>query len=119
VGSIGGICNGEKTRTFVVNLSCMFPALISVRPTIKYKLHLHFADGTEGIVDISHLSGRGVFRQWDEEDLFFQVKIDPETNALVWNEMLDLDPDRLYLQIKGSNFEQYQTVRVGQYRRNM
>lgn len=62
-------------------------------------------------MDISHLSGRGVFRQWDEEDLFFQVKIDPETNALVWNEMLDLDPDSLYLQIKGLNFEQYQTVR--------
>lgn len=89
----------------------MFPLLLSAQPTTKYKLHLRYNDGTEGVADISHLAGRGVFRQWDEGDLFYQVKIDPETNALVWNEMLDLDPDNLYLQIKGLTFEQFKALR--------
>ncbi|MBP6827250.1 MAG: DUF2442 domain-containing protein [Saprospiraceae bacterium] len=89
----------------------MFPKLVTVQPTSQYKLHLHFDDGTEGVADVSHLAGRGVFRQWDNNDLFFQVKIDPETNALVWNEMLDLDPDNLFLQIKGLTFEQLKSLR--------
>lgn len=89
----------------------MFPQLLFVRPDAKYKLHLRYDDGTEAVADLSHLAGRGVFRQWDEDDLFFHVKIDPETNALVWNEMLDLDPDSLYLQIKGLTFEQFKALR--------
>ncbi|MBV6439008.1 MAG: hypothetical protein EPGJADBJ_00638 [Saprospiraceae bacterium] len=89
----------------------MFPHLLSVQPTAQYKLQLRYDDGTEGVADVSHLAGRGVFRQWDEDDLFFQVKIDPETNALVWNDMLDLDPDSLYLQIKGLTFEQFKASR--------
>lgn len=88
----------------------MFPHLLSVQPTVKYKLQLRYDDGTEGVADVSHLAGRGVFRQWDEGDLFFQVKIDLETNALIWNEMLDLDPDNLYLQIKGLTYEQFKTL---------
>jgi hypothetical protein len=89
----------------------MFPILISVRPAAKYQLYLRYKDGTEGMVDLSHLSGRGVFKIWDEADLFFQVSIDPETNALVWNEMVDLDPDSLYLQIKGVTFEQWKAAK--------
>lgn len=83
----------------------MFPQLLSAQPAAKYKLHLRYDDGTEGVADVSHLAGRGVFQQWDEGDLFFQVKIEPETNALVWNEMLDLDPDSLYLQMLGMTYE--------------
>ena len=89
----------------------MFPHLLSVQPATQYKLHLRYDDGTEGVADLAHLAGRGVFRQWDEGDLFFQVKSDPEANALVWNEMLDLDPDNLYLQIKGLTYEQFKDLR--------
>jgi len=41
--------------------------------------------------------GAAFFGQGTKVICFFQLKIDPETNALVWNEMLDLDPDSLYL----------------------
>lgn len=90
----------------------MFPKLLSVKAIQKYSLHLRYDDGAEGTVDLSHLAGRGVFRQWDDKDLFSQVSIDKETNALIWNEILDLDPDNLYLQIRGLNFEQF----IGQKR---
>ncbi len=87
----------------------MFPKLLSVRIDQKYLIHLRYNDGTIGVADVAHLSGRGIFKQWDENDLFFHVKIDPETNALVWNDLVDLDPDSLYLQIRGVTFKQFQS----------
>ncbi|MEO6038045.1 MAG: DUF2442 domain-containing protein [Saprospiraceae bacterium] len=89
----------------------MFPQLLSVQPITKYQLHLHYDDGTESTMDLSYLAGRGIFKQWDENELFFNVKIDTETNALVWNETLDLDPDSLYLKIKDLTFEEYKASR--------
>ena len=84
----------------------MFPKLLFVQTLSNYQLRLRFDNGTEGVADVSHLAGRGVFKQWDENDLFQKVRIDNETIALIWNDMLDLDPDNLYLQIKGLTFEQ-------------
>jgi len=85
----------------------MFPKLLSVQPIAAYRLKLQYEDKTVGTVDLAHLAGRGIFKQWDENDLFFKVQIDAETNALVWNENMDIDPDNLYLQIKGLTFEEY------------
>jgi hypothetical protein len=85
----------------------MFPLLLEARPTELYKLNLRYDDNTQGVVDLSHLSGRGVFKKWTEKDFFFNVKIDPETNALVWNDAIDLDPDSLYLEIRGISFEEF------------
>jgi len=92
----------------------MFPQLLTVKAIAQYKLQLRYDDGTEGLVELSHLAGRGVFKIWNEGDTFFQVKIDPETNALVWNETADLDPDNLYLQIRGLTFEQFKAVAKSQ-----
>jgi len=33
-----------------------------------------------------------VFKIWNEGDILFQVKIDPETNALVWSDTTDQTP---------------------------
>lgn len=78
----------------------MFPKLVFVQTISNYQLRLRFDNGVEGLADVSHLAGRGIFQQWEENNLFYKVKIDQETNALVWNDMLELDPDNLYLQIK-------------------
>jgi Protein of unknown function (DUF2442) len=83
----------------------MFPLLINVETRPGYTLFLQYDDGTEGVADLSYLSGRGVFKMWDEHDLFSKVQIDPKTNALVWNDMIDIDADNLYLKIKGLTFE--------------
>jgi len=90
----------------------MFPKLISVTATKKYQLLLRFADGTEGTADLSHLAGKGVFKHWENGELFFKVALDPETNAIVWNDTLDVCADNLYLQIRGLTFEQFRTMSV-------
>lgn len=88
----------------------MFPHIISVEAIAKYKLKLRFEDGIEGVTDLSHLVGRGVFKIWNEGDTFFQVRIDSETNALVWSDTVDIDPDNLYLQLRGLTFEEFKVI---------
>ncbi len=84
----------------------MFPQLLEVQALKKYVLFLRFSDGTVGDVDLGYLAQKGIFKDWDKNNLFEKVKIDPETNALSWNEMLELDPDSLYLKIRGLTFEE-------------
>ena len=36
-----------------------------VKPLPEYKLQLRYSDGAEGVVDLSHLAGKGVFAAWD------------------------------------------------------
>ena len=64
----------------------------------NYKLELEYADGRRGIVDLSHLTGKGVFCLWNDYDVFRKVKIG-SSGELVWNEQVDLCPDSLYLKL--------------------
>jgi len=52
----------------------MIPKPIRVTTTEKYKIHLLYSDGIEGEVDLSHLKGKGVFKEWDKNNLFEKVK---------------------------------------------
>ena len=65
-----------------------------------YRLWLRYADGVEGEVDLSDLSGRGVFAAWNERRFFEDVRID-DSGGLAWGNHLDLCPDALYLRITG------------------
>ena len=67
-----------------------------------FRLFLRFDDGTSGIVDLSHLAGRGVFSAWLQEGVFQQVSIGPGGGVL-WPGELDLCPDSLYLQMVGKS----------------
>ena len=81
---------------------------ISVKALSKYKIRLKYSDNTEGEIDLSHLSGRGVFKDWDKDDLFNKVSIDSESGAIAWNSKIDLCPNTLYLKLKGISFEEWQ-----------
>jgi hypothetical protein len=64
----------------------------------NYKVKLEYADGKEGIVDLSHLVGRGVFALWNDYNTFRNVNIG-SSGELFWSDQIDLCPDSLYLQI--------------------
>jgi hypothetical protein len=87
----------------------MFPTPKKIKPLKNYSLWIQYSDGTEGEVHLSHLVGKGVFKAWEEENLFDKVYIDSETKAIAWNETLELCPDSLYLKLKGMTFEQWKT----------
>ena len=59
-----------------------FIHIISVKAIEKYRLHVLFSDGTEGVYDAGHLAGKGVFKAWDIKDAFEKVYISPDSGAI-------------------------------------
>jgi hypothetical protein len=76
--------------------------LVEVRVMDGYRLHLLFQDGTKGIVDLGHLTGRGVFQLWNDRKEFEKVIIGPG-GELRWGDEIDLCPDSLYLRVTKRN----------------
>jgi len=69
-----------------------------------YKLDLVFDDGKRGIVDLSHLVGKGVFAPWGDYRVFRDVRIDA-SGELTWGKEVDLCPDALYMKVTGQKPE--------------
>ena len=71
--------------------------LIEVKPLPNYRLWLKYADGVEGVVDLSDWVGRGVFALWNDEHEF--LKAYATRSAVIWNDAVDLDAASLYLEL--------------------
>ena len=65
-----------------------------------YRLRLTYADGVTGIVDLSHLVGKGVFGLWDDPEAFGRVSIGTG-GEVRWSDEVDLCADALYLEVTG------------------
>ena len=78
--------------------------LLHVTPQTGYKLHLEFADGTIGEVDVSDLIGKGVFKALTDTALFESVTVG-EHGEVRWTDDLELCADALYLQMTGKSVE--------------
>ena len=90
---------------------------IEVKALDKYSIFVGFSDGVRGSVDLTRLAHKGVFCDWDKNNLFAQVYID-DFGAIAWNENIDICPDNVYLQLKGLNFEQWQQQNRIEYASN-
>ncbi len=81
------------------------PTPTDVKPLDNYRIWVKYSDGVEGIADLSHLSGRGVFALWNDYQQFRHVRIGP-SGELAWSDEIDLCPDALYLRITGKKPEE-------------
>ena len=90
---------------------------VKVKALDNYNIFVWFADGVQGTVDLKHLAHKGVFAEWDINNLFSQVYID-DYGAIAWNDSIDICPDSVYLQLKGLTFEQWQQQNQHQYASN-
>ena len=79
--------------------------IIQATPLEGHRLRLRFADGVEGVVNLSNDAGKGIFAPWNEPRFFAAVKIERGGRALVWSDKLDLCADALYLEITGKQPE--------------
>jgi hypothetical protein len=84
-----------------------FPKIVSVEPVEKYRVKVKFADGIQGIYDVSDLAGKGVFKIWDKDDNFFKVFISKESGAISWPGEIDIDTINTYCTIKGISPDTY------------
>ena len=80
------------------------PRPIQVKPLENYRLWVEFSDGVEGIVDLSHLAGQGVFAIWNDYREFQKVHIG-SSGEIAWSEEIDICPDAIYLKITGKKPE--------------
>ncbi len=95
----------------------MIAKAIKVEALDNYSIYVWFDDGVQGAVDLNHLAHKGVFLEWDKNNLFKQVYID-EFGAISWDENIDICPDSVYLQLKGISFKQCQHQNKKQYASN-
>ena len=61
-----------------------------------YTLRVGFDDGVEQIIDFRPVLAGELFGPLRNADLFAQVRIDPEVEALVWPNGADFDPATLH-----------------------
>ena len=85
----------------------MIAKAIKVKALDNYSIFVCYSDGVQGSVDLNHLAQKGVFYEWDKNNLFSQVYID-DYGAIAWNDNIDICPDNVYLQLKGITFEEWQ-----------
>lgn len=81
------------------------PRPLELKPRPDYRLWLRYDDGTEGMVDLSGLAGRGVFEAWNRKGFFESVVLGPH-GEISWSDEIDLCPDALYLQLTGKRPEE-------------
>ncbi len=75
---------------------------IEVKALEPYRIWLRYEDGTEGEVDLSDLTGRGVFEAWEDREVFENVRVG-EFEEVAWGEEMDLDPYALYMRLTGKS----------------
>ena len=78
--------------------------IVSANPRPNFQVELAFDSGEKGVVDLSHLAGRGVFSAWNKPGVFERLTI-TDVGALQWPGDIDLCPDALYLQMTGKKPE--------------
>lgn len=87
----GGAGSGEDQTPALIHWR-----IIEAKVIDGYRIWMRFADGVEGLVDLSWLVGKGVFSAWEDPAFFRLMRVDPEANTVVWPGRLDLAPDALY-----------------------
>lgn len=67
------------------------PRPTDVKPLDTYRIWVKYSDGAEGIVDLTHLAGKGVFALWNAPGAFQDVHIGP-SGEIAWSDEIDLCP---------------------------
>ncbi|MBC8872218.1 MAG: DUF2442 domain-containing protein [Planctomycetes bacterium] len=76
--------------------------VVEVTAVSESKLRLRYSDGVEGVVDLSHLAGKGVFRVWDHPGVFEGVSIG-SGGEIRWGDDVDICADALYMELTGKS----------------
>jgi hypothetical protein len=80
----------------------MLVDIVHVETREPYTLHLRFADGVAGDVDLERLIRfDGIFAPLRSPEVFATVRLDSELGTVVWPNGADLDPAVLYAAVRG------------------
>jgi hypothetical protein len=66
-----------------------------VKALPDYKLWIKYADGVEGVLDLTHLVGKGIFALWEDYTAFQAVYIG-SSGDIAWGEQIDICPEEVF-----------------------
>ena len=78
----------------------MLPKVVSAKVLQDYKVHIRFADGTEGEVDLQNELTGDIFQPLKDQKFFHQVSVNKDFHTLVWPNGADFAPEFLYEKVK-------------------
>ncbi len=78
----------------------MIPRVAEARYVRDYTIHLRFADGTEGDVDLREELYGEIFEPLRDPALFRQFSVHPEFHTLTWPNGADIAPEFLYEKVQ-------------------
>ncbi len=76
----------------------MFLHITDAKYVEDYKIEVSFNDGKKGIVDLSASLKGPVFEPLKDLSEFSRLRVDEETETVVWPNGADLAPEYLYFQ---------------------
>ncbi len=79
--------------------------IVEAQVRAGFNVWVRFADGVEGVVDLSEHAGKGVFRAWLDRAFFEKVAPAPH-GSLAWPDEIELDPDQIYMTLTGMTVEE-------------
>ena len=78
----------------------MIPKIVAATHLAGYVIHLRFADGTEGDVDLSTELYGELFEPLKDPNVFERFSVDPDFHTLCWPNGADFAPEFLYEKTK-------------------
>jgi len=78
----------------------MIPRVVEARYIQGFVIHLRFADGTEGDVDLCDELYGEIFEPLKDRAFFRQFFVQPEFHTLTWPNGADFAPEFLYEKVK-------------------
>ena len=78
----------------------MIPRIIEAHHVQDFTIHLRFAAGTEGDVDLSGDLDGEVFQPLSEPSYFKQFILHPELHTICWPNGADFAPEYLYQRVQ-------------------
>lgn len=78
----------------------MIPRVITVQYKYDFVVHVRFADGIEGDIDLGDELHGEIFEPLKDLALFKKVFVHPEFQTLCWPNGADLSPEFLYEKIQ-------------------
>jgi len=78
----------------------MIPRVAEAQYVRDYVIHLRFADGTEGDVDLRDELYGEIFEPLRDPAFFQQFSVHPEFHTLTWPNGADIAPEFLYEKVQ-------------------
>jgi hypothetical protein len=78
----------------------MIPRVVEVRYVEAFTVHVRFADGTEGDVDLSEELHGEIFEPLKDPSYFKRFTVNHELHTITWPNGADFAPEFLYRKVR-------------------